>query len=378
MFRRVSLALGLLVLVPCLSFGGAIVRSASGSSPASIAPTVDQFRADLGSTNNGVGGTFPSGHREINWDGVPDALAAPNNLPPNFFNSNSPRGVVFSTPGAGFQVSAKTGNPTVTALRFGNLNPNYPFDFQTFSPERLFVALGSNVTDVTFFLPGTSTAAFVNGFGVVFTDVDFGTTASIQFFDPDGVTLGTFAVPSQLPGTQNMSFLGVSFNAGEKVGRVRITSGNAAPGPSDDPSSNVDVVAMDDFLYGEPQSLQAGAAGCAGDATTLCLNNGRFRVQATFRAPSLPPPAPPSPTSQASATGIAADSGAFSFFSANNIELLVKVVDGRAFNGKFWVFIGSASTVEYTVTVTDTATGAVRTYTNPQGTLASYVDLQAF
>ena len=134
MLRRVSLALGLLVLVPCLSFGGAIVRSASGSSPASIAPAVDQFRADLGSTNNGVGGTFPSGHREINWDGVPDALAAPNNLPANFFNSNSPRGVVFSTPGSGFQVSAKTGNPTVTELRFGNLNPNYPFDFQTFSP----------------------------------------------------------------------------------------------------------------------------------------------------------------------------------------------------------------------------------------------------
>jgi hypothetical protein len=110
-----------------------------------------------------------------------------------------------------------------------------------------------------------------------------------------------------------MSFLGVSFNAGEKVGRGRITSGNTAPGPSDHPGSNVDVVAMDDFLYGEPQSLQAGAAGCAGDATTLCLNNGRFRVQAAFRAPSLPPPAPPSPTSQASATGIAADSGAFSF-----------------------------------------------------------------
>ena len=42
------------------------------------------------------------------------------------------------------------------------------------------------------------------------------------------------------------------------------------------------------------------------------------------------------------------------------------------------MFIGSASTVEYTVTVTDTATGAVKTYTNPQGTLASYVDLQAF
>src|SRR5437868_8958461 len=38
---------------------------------------------------------------EINWDGVPDALAAPNNLPANFFNVNSPRGVVLATPGTG-------------------------------------------------------------------------------------------------------------------------------------------------------------------------------------------------------------------------------------------------------------------------------------
>src|SRR6478672_11455328 len=168
MFRRLSLVLGLLILVPCLAFGGAIVRSASGSSPASIAPAVDQFRADIGSANNGVGGTFTSGHREINWDGVPDAFSAPNNLPANFFNANSPRGAVFSTPGTGFQVSAKTGNPTVTALRFGNINPNYPFDFQTFSPERLFTALDSNVTDVLFFVPGTAaTQAFTGGFGVV-------------------------------------------------------------------------------------------------------------------------------------------------------------------------------------------------------------------
>ncbi|HKA37997.1 MAG TPA: hypothetical protein VKH43_14325 [Thermoanaerobaculia bacterium] len=376
MIRRLWLVLGFLVLVPCLAYGGAVIRSASGFSPASIQTAVDQFRADLGSTNNGVGGTFPSGHREINWDGVPDGFSAPNNLPANFFNVNSPRGVVFSTPGTGFQVSAKTGNPTVTALRFGNLDPDYPFEFQTFSPERLFVALGSNVTDVTFFLPGTNTAAFVSGFGAVFADVDLGTTASLQFFDPSGVSLGAFAVPSQLPGNQDLSFLGVSFNAGEKVARVRIVSGNAAPGAHDNPAGGVDVVAMDDFLYGEPQSLQAG---CVGDAATLCLNNGRFRVQATFRPPPPPPPGPPlSPVGQAGATGITGDSGAFSFFSLNNLELLVKVVDGRPFNGKFWVFIGSGSNVEYTVTVTDTTTNAVKTYTNPQGTLASYTDLQAF
>ena len=376
MIRRLSLVATLFVIAPCLAFGGAIVRSASGPSPAFIAPVVDQFRADLGSTNNGVGGTFPSGHREINWDGVPDSFAAPNKLPANFFNVNSPRGAILSTPGSGFEVSAKTGNPTVTALRFGNLNANYLNDFQTFSPERLFVALDSNVTDVTFFVPGTTTTAFVSGFGAIFTDVDFGNTTTMQFFDPVGVSLGTFAVPSQGPGSQSMSFLGVFFNGGEKVARVRIVSGNVAPGAPDNHGAGQDAVAMDDFFYGEPQSLQAG---CAADATTLCLNGGRFKVQVTFRLPPPPPPAPPQqPLGQASAVGMTGDTGVFYFFTPNNLELMVKVVDGRAVNNRFWVFIGATSNVEYTVTVTDLATGSPRIYTNPQGTLTSYADLNAF
>jgi hypothetical protein len=367
MIRRL-LVLGLGVFVPCLAFGGAIVRQAAGQSPASIAPVVDQFRADVGSTNNGVGGTFTSGLREINWDGVPDSFSAPNNLPANFFNVNSARGVIFSTPGSGFQVSAASGNPTVTALRFGNINPNYLFDFQAFSPERLFTALGSNITDVTFFVPGTPSQAFTKGFGVVFTDVDSPTSTTLQFFDQTGNSLGTFAVPALLPGSQNLSFLGVSFNAGERVSKVRITSGNAPLGPNDAPFGT-DVVAMDNFIYGEPQPL---LAGCLTDGTSLCLGGGRFKVQATFRTPSQ------TTAQTATAVPIASDSGAFSFCSANNLELLVKVVDGHAFNGKFWVFIGAASNVEYTVTVTDTSTASVRTYFNPEGTLASYADANAF
>ena len=87
MIRRL-LVFALGVLVPCLAFGGAIVRQASGQSPSAIGSVVDQFRADVGSVNNGVGGTSSSGRREINWDGVPDSFSAPNNLPANFFNAS--------------------------------------------------------------------------------------------------------------------------------------------------------------------------------------------------------------------------------------------------------------------------------------------------
>jgi hypothetical protein len=64
---------------------------------------------------------------------VPDAFATPNNLPVNFFNVNSPRGVVFSTSGTAFQVSARS---VVPPVEFGNFNPTYPAKFTTFSAER--------------------------------------------------------------------------------------------------------------------------------------------------------------------------------------------------------------------------------------------------
>jgi hypothetical protein len=54
------------------------------------------------------------------------------------------------------------------------------------------------------------------------------------------------------------------------------------------------------------------------------------------------------------------------------------VVDGRAFNGRFWVFYGALSDVEYTINVTDTETGAGRAYFNPSGQLASVADTAAF
>ena len=254
MLRRSLLAI-LVGLVPCLAFGGAVVREATGTSPASIQTAVDQFRADLGGVNNGIGGTFPTGRREINWDGVPNAVSSPNSHPANFFNANSPRGAVFLTQGTGFQVSAKTGNPTLTAVRFGNIDPSYTNEFQTFSPERLFTAIGSNVMDVVFFLPGSASQAFVSGFGSVFTDVDSATSTTIEYFDQAGASLGTYAVPASLPGSQSLSFLGVSFNSGERVSRVRITSGNAPLGATDNPPGS-DLVVMDDFIYGEPQAIQ--------------------------------------------------------------------------------------------------------------------------
>jgi hypothetical protein len=56
--------------------------------------------------------------------------------------------------------------------------------------------------------------------------------------------------------------------------------------------------------------------------------------------------------------------GLFWFFSADNPEMLVKVIDGCAVNGRFWVFISAGTNVGFSVTVHDTAFGASHTYTN--------------
>ena len=75
-----------------------------------------------------------------------------------------------------------------------------------------------------------------------------------------------------------------------------------------------------------------------------------------------------------------ADTAYFWFFSAANVEVLVKVLDGCALApGHFWVFAGGLTAVAVRLTVTDTASGAVRTYQNPQDTpFAPLQDTSAF
>ena len=242
--------IALVLLSPGNSSAAPVVFQASGATPADIQVAVDDFRAFLGPLNPNVAGSFPSGRREINWDGVPDAFSAPNNLPPNFFNANSPRGAVFFTPGTGFQVSADSDNPTNTPILFGNLHPVFPMLFSTFSPQRLFTALNSNVTETTFFVPGSATGATVGGFGSVFTDVNRGDSTKIELFDANGRLLFSQNVLAGPTSRKSLSFLGVGFDAGERVYLVRITSGNRVP-----KSPARDVVVMDDFIYAEPQAL---------------------------------------------------------------------------------------------------------------------------
>ncbi len=241
----------ILVALSVVAFGASAraqltARSGTGANPASLTTVRDQFRSDLGGgTISAANGSYGGLRREINWDGVPANSSAPNSFPADFFNVTSPRGLVVATPGSGFQVSGAVGG--TVAINFGNFNAGYTF--QPFSAQRMFTAVGSNVFDVYFFVPGTSVAAVVDGFGAVFEDVDQSSTTSVQFFDAAGANLGTYFVPSLSGG---LSFLGAYTSNGKpKIARVRITNGNALIGASDNGAGS-DIVVNDDFIYGEP------------------------------------------------------------------------------------------------------------------------------
>lgn len=120
----------------------------------------------------------------------------------------------------------------------------------------------------------------------------------------------------------------------------------------------------------EPPPAQA-TSGCAGNARSLCLQQGRFAVEISWRDFG-------GRSGSGQAVLLTSDTGYFWFFDAKNAEVVVKVLDGRALNGRWWVYYGSLSNVEYTLRVTDTMTGATRTYHNPLGRFGSAGDTAAF
>lgn len=248
-----KLILSVCLLVTLSACGGSSepqVVTASGD----ITAAVNEYRAILGADNGGDPGTKGvDGYREINWDSLPDEFSAPNFYTSDFFNQpEAPRarGIVLNTPGEGLMVSANANNPSGTLPRFGNINPQYADIFKTFSDEKLFSPIGSNLVVITFFVPGTDTPATVRGFGAVYTDVDTTHTA-FEYFDKEGNSLGSFETPI-CDGC--LSFLGVAFDDAV-IASVEVRYGTGALGP-DDGAGDVDVAVMDNFIFGEPQAIE--------------------------------------------------------------------------------------------------------------------------
>ncbi len=106
-------------------------------------------------------------------------------------------------------------------------------------------------------------------------------------------------------------------------------------------------------------ATSAPVAPCVPDSTTLCLNHGRFRARVGWKtSDGLLGPANTVVTSDVS--------GLLWFFDPGNFEVIVKVLDACSESPpRFWIFLAGATSVQYTVTVTDTQTGGVKVYFYP-------------
>ena len=108
---------------------------------------------------------------------------------------------------------------------------------------------------------------------------------------------------------------------------------------------------------------------CAPGATTLCLDSQRFSVEVAWEDFS-------GMTGNGQAQSVTDKSGYFAFFAPNNVDLMVKILDGG--DGNFWFYSCAPTDVAYTVTVTDICTGSVRQYVNPLASMSCFGDFAAF
>jgi hypothetical protein len=254
-----------LVIVGVLSFSFAILISSCNkenedqpdqntyrifSKAGDLTNTLAEFRSLVGEQINTTPGAG-SGRREINWDGIPDNLLNAK-IPDDFFNPTTPgapiqnqRGLVYTSAGE-FQVS-KTG--------FFEVNEEAAGEFQSFSGNKVFANISSKLWDVEFRIAGQTQPAKVNGFGVVFSDVDIATSTSLEFFDGN-TSLGKFFVVPHEAGS-SFSFLGIHFNS-PRISRIRV----AHDGKLDDGNKDIsaggpsDLAVMDDFIYSEPVKVE--------------------------------------------------------------------------------------------------------------------------
>ncbi len=104
--------------------------------------------------------------------------------------------------------------------------------------------------------------------------------------------------------------------------------------------------------------VAAVSGACRQDTDTLCLNGGRFAVEADWADFD-------GNRGDAQAVSMTTDTGYFWFFDQDNVEAVVKVLDACPVNGHFWVFAGGLTNVAVSLRVTDTQTGVRRVYENP-------------
>jgi hypothetical protein len=265
---------------------GTVLEAKQGS-PAAPVQVLDNHN----NNNDVVGGVkgpigpFPTGHREVVWDGVPETLRNKANFNQSFFDRQTggaagvQGGVIFKEIGGTGQevndalngavpdpanVGPPVNPPSELGGDFSNHNASYAGNLLSFTQSASFAPLGTVVTDVTFHVAGSQAPGVVNGLGVVFASVDKPQVTSVEYFDENDVSIAKVYSPVQSVGpfpvagplaANKFPFTFVGYvDQGARIARVRIVSGDTPvdTAANDMPLGNKDVVVFDDIYYGEP------------------------------------------------------------------------------------------------------------------------------
>lgn len=112
----------------------------------------------------------------------------------------------------------------------------------------------------------------------------------------------------------------------------------------------------------------------------LALHDGRFEVALEWRDRA-------GAAHAARAETLTTESGRFWVFGRENVELTIKILDGRAINGAFWLFAASMTDLAWTLTVVDRNTAfcgpqepcpRFEVYRIPAGENGNVIDLDLF
>ena len=202
------------------------------------------------------------------------------------------------------------------------------------------------------------------------------------------------ALPSQLdPVTVVVNGIGVAapvFAAPSRAGgRIALVGSTPAPSGAPPPptrwESAVDLGTLPagSYTLEVTQSFTVHTAG-----PRLALLDDRFVV--TMTRPGNPSNSPGSPpTAAGSPVKVSDGAGYFWFFDSADIELTVKILDGRPVNGHYWLFAASMTDQPFTLSVMDTAGSCslqpvtpppcpTRQYLNPPHANQNIIDLELF
>src|ERR1700724_948304 len=218
----------------------------------------------------------------------------------------------------------------------GSSTADLPFSVVFYAADGPSGAPGTPLASV----PAMATAVPVSSGGTVTTQfyaVAIGWALTLQ-------AARTIYVGAQFDGSQGF-YVGVDQSLTTQVRTAYLSADGGstwtiATSPHIDPQFHAFAIRVDPILT---------QTHCVPTTTTMCLQGSRFQVAATFQAPGAA-------QGQAQTVQLTDDSGYLWFFTASNIEAIVKVLDGCVLTQHFWIFAGGLTNVEATITLTDTQT----------------------